>query len=60
MQTRVLSSEAKSVWLDRFADLMGEPGPEEEAVFADRRRRGLGAGLDEKGNLVRAEPDPTA
>ena len=60
MQTRELTPEEKSVWLDRFTDLMGEPGPEEEAFFADRRRRGLGVGLDEKGNLVHAEPDPAA
>lgn len=60
MQTRELTPEEKSVWLDRFTDLMGKPGPEEDAFFADRRRRGLGVGLDEKGNLVRAEPDPAA
>jgi|SRR6056297_468573 len=60
MQTRELAPEEKSVWLDSFTDLMGEPGPEEEAFFADRRRRGLGVGLDENGNLVRAEPDPAA
>lgn len=39
MQTRNLSDEEKSVWMDRFTDLMGEPGPDEEAFFADRRRR---------------------
>ncbi|ETW11000.1 hypothetical protein ATO8_19304 [Roseivivax marinus] len=60
MQTRELTLEEKSVWLDRFTDLMGETGPAEEAFFADRRRRGLGVGLDEKGNLVHAKPDPTA
>ncbi|WP_282026293.1 TA system antitoxin ParD family protein [Limimaricola cinnabarinus] len=60
MQTRELTPEEKSVWLDRFTDLMGEPGPEEEAFFADRRRRGLGVGLDEEGNLVHAKPDPAA
>jgi len=60
MQTRELTPEEKSVWLDRFTDLMGEPGPEEEAFFANRRRRGLGVGLDEKGNLVHAAPDPAA
>jgi len=40
METRELSSEEKSVWADRFTVLMGEPGPEEEAFFADLRRRG--------------------
>jgi len=60
MQTRELTRAEKSVWLDRFTDLMGEAGPAEEAFFADRRRRGLGVGLDEKGNLVHAKPDPTA
>lgn len=60
MQTRELTPEEKSVWMDHFTDLMGEPGPEEKGFFADRRRRGLGVGLDEKGNLVHAEPDPAA
>ena len=55
-----VAPEDKNIWLDRFTDLMGEPGPGEEAFFADRRRRGLGVGLDENGNLVRAEPDPSA
>ena len=60
MQTCKLTPDEQSVWQDRFTDLMGELGPEEEAFFADRRRRGLGIGLDEEGNLVRAEPDPSA
>lgn len=60
MQTRELTPEEKSVWMDQFTDLMGEPGPEEKGFFADRRRRGLCVGLDEKGNLVHAEPDPAA
>ncbi len=60
MQTRELTPEEKSVWMDHFTNLMGEPGPEEKGFFADRRRRGLGVGLDEKGNLVHAEPDPAA
>lgn len=59
----VLSAEARSstpndaeytAWSDRFIELMSKPGPNEEAFFAERRRLGLGVGLDENGNLVRA------
>ena len=51
--TTELTSEENDVWLDRFVEKMGEPGPEEEAWFARRRQLGLGVGLDAAGNLVR-------
>ena len=37
LQTGELTQEEKAVWLDRFTDLMGEPGPEEEAFFEKLR-----------------------
>jgi hypothetical protein len=49
-----------STCLDRFTDLMGYTWPEEEPFFADRRQLGLSVGVDEKGNLVHAKPDPPA
>lgn len=43
-----------SVWCDEFVEKMGEPGPSEVAFFENRRRLGLGVGLDKDGDLVRA------
>ena len=42
------------VWVNRMIELWSKPGPGEEAFFAERRRLGLGVGLDENGNLVHA------
>lgn len=39
--------------LDRFAELMSKPGPEEEAFFARRQALCLGSGIDENGRLVK-------
>ena len=50
LETAALSPEEKAVWSDRFLARMSEPGPEEEAFFAELRARGGGAGL----------PDPAA
>lgn len=38
--------------LDAFIDKVAAPGPNEEAFFEERRRKGLGVGLDENGNLI--------
>lgn len=40
--------------LDTLTDKMAVPGPNEEAFFEERRRKGLGVGLDDDGNLVNA------
>ncbi len=40
--------------LDMLTDKMAVPGPNEEAFFEERRRKGLGVGLDDDGNLVDA------
>ena len=50
--------------LDAFIDKMATPGPNEEVFFEDRRRKGLGVGLDENGDLIkerdRADKKPSA
>lgn len=42
------------VWSDMFDDLLTRTTPQAEEFFAERRRLGLGSGLDENGNLVHA------
>lgn len=39
--------------LDDFVRKMTVPTPEEIAFFEERKRKGLGVGLDENGNLIR-------
>lgn len=58
--TVALTDEEKDVWLDRFTEVMAQPGPEEEAFFDRRRQFGLGVGLDAGGNLVHAGTKPKA
>lgn len=41
-----LTDEEQEKYLDEFAVRMGQPGPGEEAFWAERERRGLGVGLD--------------
>jgi hypothetical protein len=53
-----LTDDEMDAWIDRFAEAMARPGEAEEAYFARRRELGLGVGLDDDGNLVRAsEPE---
>ncbi|EMD83272.1 TA system antitoxin ParD family protein [Pacificimonas flava] len=59
LETRHLSEEEKDVWLDTFVEKMGQPSAGEEAFFANRRRLGMGVGLDESGKLV-YENEPEA
>lgn len=40
--------------LDTLTDKVAVPGPNEEAFFEERWRKGLGVGLDDNGNLVDA------
>ena len=49
-----LSDEEHAVWVAKFIEKMGEATPEEDAFFAERRKLGLGVGLDSTGKLVRA------
>lgn len=46
-------------WFDKFVDAMGKPSPEEKAFYLDRNAKGVGVGLDEQGNMVRAFPGGT-
>lgn len=56
--TSDLTEEEHAAWIEAFSEKMGEPGKNEEAFFARRRRLGLGVGLDENGNLVYASARP--
>ena len=40
--------------LDALTDKLSVPGPDKESFFEDRRRKELGVGLDDEGNLVGA------
>ncbi|MEE4013441.1 hypothetical protein V1T76_15320 [Roseibium sp. FZY0029] len=40
--------------LDTLTDKMAVPGPNEEAFFEERRRKGLGVGLNDDGKLIDA------
>jgi hypothetical protein len=51
-----LSAEDRAVFLDSFWDALARPLSLEEAFWAERRRRGGGVGLDERGRLVQAMP----
>ena len=52
--TTTLTGEEYAVWSDKFNEVMTTPTAAEENFFAERRRLGLGAGLDAAGNLVHA------
>lgn len=41
-----LTAEEHAVWMDLFIEKMGQSGPHEQAFFAERRQRLLGAGFD--------------
>ncbi|MEX1663102.1 hypothetical protein AB4874_15840 [Thioclava sp. 15-R06ZXC-3] len=48
------SSDKDQFNLDKFAEAMSKPSPEEEAFFARRRELGLGVGLSEDGEIIYA------
>ncbi|WP_296720870.1 hypothetical protein [Erythrobacter sp.] len=52
--TTTLSEEEYAVWADSFEKLVTSPTPQSKAFFAERRRLGVGSGLDENGNFVQA------
>ena len=52
--TAALNRIEYDVWSDMFDDLLTRPTPQAEALFAERKRLGLGSGLDDNGNLVHA------
>ncbi|WP_417260622.1 TA system antitoxin ParD family protein [Celeribacter sp.] len=51
-----LTEEEDAVWTEVFIEKMGEPSDEEKTLFAERRRLGIGVGLDASGNLIYAKP----
>lgn len=52
--TTTLCDEVYALWADSFETLVTSPTPQSKAFFAERRKLGLGSGLDENGNLVTA------
>ncbi len=50
-----LTAEEQEVYVDELIDIASAPTSEQDAFFAQRRRRGLGVGKDERGRIVRAD-----
>lgn len=55
LETSTLTAAEKAVWSEIFLEKMSEPGPGEEAFFVELRERGNAIGLDDSGNIVRAD-----
>jgi hypothetical protein len=53
LEVEKLTPEEHAVWSAKFAEAMDQPGPEEETYFKNRRKLGLGVGLDDDGAIVR-------
>ena len=53
-----LNTQEQKEYFDQFAANLWEPSAKEDAFFADMQRRGVGVGMDEVGNIVRASPPP--
>lgn len=51
-----LTEEEGAAWTEAFIEKMGEPSEKEKAFFEQRRKLGVGVGLDASGRLVYAEP----
>lgn len=47
-----LDRDQQEEYFDRLEVMQLQPSAVEEAFFADRRRRGVGVGMDEDGNIV--------
>jgi hypothetical protein len=52
-----LTGYEQELFFDLFSDSMEEVTPEQTAFFANRRKMGVGVGLDEDGNLVKQQPE---
>ncbi len=52
--TDILNATEYAVWSDAFEGILSRPTPEAIAFFAERRRLGLGVGLDENGDFIDA------
>ncbi len=53
-----LSGEQQEQYFDRFFAETREPSEAELAFWEERRRNGLGVGMDEEGNIVEARSVP--
>ena len=47
-------SKTRTAWLQRFNAAIRAPSAMEQAFFEDRNARGLGVGLNEDGEIIRA------
>lgn len=47
-----LDDHEQEFFFDRFADKMRTASREEQDFWAERRRRGLGVGIDDQGDLI--------
>ncbi len=54
-----LTGEEQAVFDDEFFALLEQPSEIEDAFFAKMREDGLGVGLDDDGNLVYGENEPS-
>lgn len=54
-----LTGEEQEAYFDLIEALQDESTPAEEAFFAERRRRGVGVGMDDEGNIVFQAPEQT-
>ncbi|GGD74789.1 TA system antitoxin ParD family protein [Croceicoccus mobilis] len=60
LDTKELSSEELAVWNQAMFHSLTAPDEAEDAFFEDRRRRGLGVGMDEQGNIIGDRVDAAA
>ncbi|MCP1199873.1 ParD-like family protein [Notoacmeibacter sp. MSK16QG-6] len=51
-----LSDEEHDVWADTLMSELAAPTDEERSFFSERQRLGLGVGLSDGGEIVKAEP----
>ena len=51
-----LSTAEQEEYIGRFSALLSEPSSVSDAFFEDRRRLGLGVGMDEAGNIIEQRP----
>lgn len=52
-----LNDAEQEDYFEQLSDSYWAPSPVEDAFFADRRRRGVGVGMDEAGNMVLQTPE---
>ena len=51
-----LSTAGQEEYMDQFSALLSKPSSISDAFFDDRRRLGLGVGMDEAGNIIEQRP----